>query len=90
MADDNPRDRLASLHAELTAAHSQDPEGRRSLGEVLPDLHRMVQGETKSDATPDPTLPGRLEKVAVQFEAEHPKLAQSVRSLVDLLGEVGI
>jgi hypothetical protein len=90
MADDNPRDRLASLHAELIAAHSQDPEGRRALGEVLPDVHRMVQGEAQPGTAPDPTLPGRLEKVAVQFEAEHPKLAQSVRNLVDLLGEVGI
>ena len=38
----------------------------------------------------DKSLPERLEKVAVQFEAEHPTLAASARRLVDLLNEVGI
>jgi hypothetical protein len=36
------------------------------------------------------SLVGRLEAVAVQFEAAHPTLAASARRLVDLLGEVGI
>jgi hypothetical protein len=36
------------------------------------------------------SLPDRLERVAVQFEANHPTLAASARRLVDLLGEVGI
>lgn len=35
-------------------------------------------------------LPDRLERIAVQFEADHPTLAASARRLVDLLGEVGI
>jgi hypothetical protein len=38
----------------------------------------------------DRSLPDRLEKIAVQFEAHHPTLAASARRLVDLLGEVGI
>jgi hypothetical protein len=31
-----------------------------------------------------------LERIAVQFEVDHPTLAASARRLVDLLGEVGI
>jgi hypothetical protein len=31
-----------------------------------------------------------LEKIAVQFEADHPTLAASSRRLVDLLGKVGL
>jgi hypothetical protein len=38
----------------------------------------------------DKSLPERLERVAVQFEAEHPTLAASARRLIDLLNEVGI
>jgi len=41
-------------------------------------------------SSPHGSLPDRLERVAVQFEADHPTLAASARRLVDLLGEVGI
>jgi len=37
-----------------------------------------------------PSLPDRLEKVAVLFEVDHPTLAASSRRLVDLLGKVGL
>jgi hypothetical protein len=43
-----------------------------------------------ADSSVDKTLPDRLERVAVQFEAQHPTLAASARRLIDLLSEVGI
>jgi hypothetical protein len=85
------RERLAKLHAELANEHRQDPATRQSLGEILPDLKRMVDQPTGSAAaSADKSLPERLERVAVQFEAEHPTLAASARRLIDLLNEVGI
>lgn len=36
------------------------------------------------------SLPDRLEKIAVQFEVDHPTLAASSRRLVDLLGKAGL
>jgi hypothetical protein len=85
------RERLAKLHAELAKAHEQDPAARRSLGEILPDVKRVVDEPAGSAASPaDKSLPERLERVAVQFEAEHPTLAASARRLIDLLNEVGI
>jgi Domain of unknown function (DUF4404) len=84
------RERLAKLHAELDDAHKQDPTARKSLGEVLPDVKRMVEEPNTGGPAIDKTLPDRLERVAVQFEAEHPTLAASARRLVDLLSEAGI
>jgi Domain of unknown function (DUF4404) len=85
------RERLAKLHAELDDAHQEDPATRQSLGEILPDVKRMVdQPAGVSDPAVDKTLPDRLERVAVQFEADHPTLAASARRLIDLLSEVGI
>jgi Domain of unknown function (DUF4404) len=78
-------ERLAKLHAELQSAHEQNPATRERLGEVLPDIKRLTE-----NGAGDASLPDRLEKVAVQFEADHPQLAGSVRRLVDLLAEVGI
>jgi hypothetical protein len=82
------RERLAKLHAELDDAHREDPATRQSLGEILPDVKRAVD-QAGGEAI-DKTLPDRLERVAVQFEAQHPTLAASARRLVDLLSEVGI
>jgi septal ring factor EnvC (AmiA/AmiB activator) len=85
------RERLAKLHAELAKAHKQDPATRKSLGEILPDVKRMVdQPQGSAASSVDKSLPDRLERVAVQFEAEHPRLAASARQLIDLLSEVGI
>jgi hypothetical protein len=85
MDENTVRERLAKLQAELQDAHQDHPETRGPLGEILPEVKRMAEGAAVSAA-----LPERLERVAVQFEAKHPKLAASVRRLVDLLGEVGI
>lgn len=84
------RERLAKLHSELANAHEQDPATRQSLGEILPDVKRMVDEPAGTAAPSYETLPERLEKVAVQFEAEHPTLAASARRLIELLNEAGI
>jgi hypothetical protein len=85
------RERLAKLHAELDNAHQEDPATRQSLGEILPDVKRVVdQPAGAANPAVDKTLPERLERVAVQFEADHPTLAASARRLIDLLSEVGI
>ena len=85
MEPESVRARLAQIHDELARAHESHPEAREPLGGVLPDVKRAAEGSPHDD-----TLPQRLEAVAVQFEAQHPTLAGSVRRLVDLLGEVGI
>jgi hypothetical protein len=85
------RDRFAKLHAELANAHQQNPATRQSLGEILPDVKRLVDEPAgAADPTVDKSLSERLERVAVQFEAAHPTLAASARRLIDLLNEAGI
>jgi hypothetical protein len=76
------QDLLAKLQREATEALRDDPKSRESLSGPMQDLDRL--SET------DESLPDRLERIAVQFEADHPTLAASARRLVDLLGEVGI
>jgi hypothetical protein len=89
MDEKTVRERLAQLHAELNDAHQANPGVRPGLNEILADVKRLAEG-SMAQRTADAGLPGRLEKVAVQFEADHPKLAGSVRRIVDLLSEVGI
>jgi hypothetical protein len=84
------REHLAKLHAELADAHQTDPKYRESLTEMMQDINRLIDKAGDSTASSDRSLPDRLERIAVQFEADHPTLAASARRLVDLLGEVGI
>jgi Domain of unknown function (DUF4404) len=90
MDQNSLRELLAKLHAELSNARGDDPATRQALEEILPDIKRMAERQG-ADALPrDTSLPDRLERVAVQFEALHPTLAASARRLIDLLAEVGI
>jgi hypothetical protein len=84
------RDLVAKLHGELTEALRQDPKSRESLSDMMKDINRLIDKPTVMPSSPHGSLPDRLERVAVQFEADHPTLAASARRLVDLLGEVGI
>jgi Domain of unknown function (DUF4404) len=93
-------DLAAKLHAEMTAALQADPKSRESLNEMMGDINRLIDTHSidhgltdkgaDAPASAQGSLPDRLERIAVQFEAAHPTLAASARRLVDLLGEVGI
>ena len=84
------RELVAKLHAEMTDALRADPKSRESLSDMMRDINRLVDEPPKSPGSVPGSLPQRLERVAVQFEADHPTLAASARRLVDLLSEVGI
>jgi hypothetical protein len=84
------RDLVAKLHGELTEALREDPKSGESLRDMMKDINRLIDKPSDLPSSPQGSLPDRLERVAVQFEAAHPTLAASARRLVDLLGEVGI
>jgi hypothetical protein len=90
MDNDSLRDHLAKVHAELAEALQADPKSRETLNDMMQDINRLIDKPTDSPASPHGSIPDRLERIAVQFEADHPTLAASARRLVDLLGEVGI
>jgi Domain of unknown function (DUF4404) len=95
-------DLAAKLHAEMTAALQADPKCRESLNEMMSDINRLIDtrsidhgltdkgADAPASTSTQGSLPDKLERIAVQFEAAHPTLAASARRLVDLLGEVGI
>jgi uncharacterized membrane protein YccC len=90
MDEKSLRDLAAQLHGELSEALRQDPKSRERLSDMMKDINRLIDKPTDLPSSPHGSLPERLERVAVQFEADHPTLAASARRLVDLLGEVGI
>ena len=89
MDKDSLRDLVAKLHAQLSDALRADPKSRASLSEMMQDINRLIDKPAEPSSAHG-SLPERLERIAVQFEADNPTLAASTRRLVDLLGEVGI
>ena len=89
MDQDSLRDLVAKLHEQLSDALREDPQSRQRLSDLMKDVNRLIDkpADPPSEAQ---SLPDRLERIAVQFEADHPTLAASARRLIDLLGEVGI
>ncbi|MEA3135044.1 MAG: hypothetical protein QOG17_2890 [Gammaproteobacteria bacterium] len=89
------RDQLMKLHEELSLVKHVDPGSKQLLGEIREDIKRLLEQSADASVASVPaaaprTLSDRLEKVAVQFEADHPTLAASSRRLVDLLGKAGL
>jgi Domain of unknown function (DUF4404) len=81
MDQNNLHEHLAKLRADLANAPQANPVSKQSLADAMKDAAANPQ---------DQTMPDRLEKLAVQFEADHPNLAAGARRLVELLAEVGI
>jgi hypothetical protein len=90
MDQDSLRDLVAKLHAQMSDALRADPKSRESLSDMMQDINRLIDTPAESPSAVQGSLPDRLERIAVQFEADHPTLAASARRLIDLLGEVGI
>lgn len=89
MDQDSLRDLVAKLHEQLSDALREDPKSRERLSDLMKDVNRLIDNPADPPSEAQ-SLPDRLERIAVQFEADHPTLAASARRLIDLLGEVGI
>ena len=85
---ENLRDLLARVHERLSGAESLGAESRELLVALTRDIERALKSPSGA-AAPEHPVP-RLEALAVQFEANHPSLAQVLRQLIDALGKAGI
>lgn len=85
MASDRLSTLLGQALVELRTCGSVDAETRRAAEAVLAEFHRLgiAQGHAQSTA-------GRLDALAVRFEADHPAAAAALRQLADQLGKAGI
>jgi len=93
---------LKSLHEELSAARRANPRNEALLGSITAEIRRLIDEAHDTAAAgaardlplvpddQDDSLADRLERIAVQFEVDHPTLAASSRRLIDLLGKVGL
>jgi hypothetical protein len=80
------RQLLTRVHERLGDSHAVDAESRKLLVTLTRDIERKLGQNAKPDAGPTSSL----KALAVQFEVDHPDLADALRRLVDALGKAGI
>lgn len=80
---------LESLHQQLIRTAAVDADTRALLITLVGDITRLL-GQSSLTADEHQTLTGRLDEVAVHFEAEHPALGSAIRQIIDTLGKAGI
>lgn len=86
MSEEGLRELLARVQQHLSAGAPLEADVRAQLGTLMRDIERTlgVAGGPAPQAAP------RLERLAVQFEASHPALAETLREFIDALGRAGI
>ncbi|HEX4050933.1 MAG TPA: DUF4404 family protein [Steroidobacteraceae bacterium] len=91
---------LRALHEELTRTARIDAGSHHLLQQLLGDMQRLlhdseVPGDTAAAAAAGAAGAAerprrRLEGLAVQFEADYPRLAGSLRQFVELCSRAGL
>ena len=82
---------LDELHGALESADSVDPSVHEPLREVMEEIGQVLEatGEER-EAAERPSLEGRVEEMALEFEASHPTIAGVLNRLTHLLSSMGI
>jgi Domain of unknown function (DUF4404) len=83
VAQEKLRELLARARERLTAGNL-DRDSQRMFSSVIRDIEIALGSGSAAAQAP------RLESLAARFEAGHPKLAETVRELVDALVKAGI
>lgn len=80
---------LISLHANLSATEKVDPELIALLQVLDSDIHSLL-GKSAPDSEQAANLAERAQAYAAQFAAQHPNIEATLRELSDVLGKMGI
>jgi len=88
------RETLATLHTEVDAAGTRDPEVRALLIAAVQQIATRLDAHASGAPAPAPTpAPGEaqdLAEVARHFEVEHPTVAATLRGILESLSRMGI
>lgn len=80
---------VQDLEQAIGEVDTLDPQAREALEQAARDIQQALAGATPS-GSPAPSVAGRLQEAARQFETSHPTLAGVLERIVDALGQLGI
>lgn len=86
-SQDEMRELLRELRAQLAGAERVDPILRDLLREVEEEIHDVLE---RPDADETRSLVDRLSDLALRFETDHPTIAGTINQLTHALSSMGI
>jgi len=87
MTDQNLREILERLHAELDRTKSLDEKGREMLRHLNSDIRELLE---RSGEEADESILERLQDSIDYFEATHPRVTQMLSEMMRILSNAGI
>jgi len=88
MSEQNIKDLLIELQAELEKAERVDQETLDLVRELDEDIHRLVDPD--SDLNDYDSVIDRANAIETRFAVEHPRAEQFLREIINALSRVGI
>jgi chromosome segregation ATPase len=83
----------AALIADLKAAIAELEAGTEEAADRVAELAGRIERRLDAEAElhdDDDTIREEIREGAVRFEADHPKLADALRRIVDAIGGIGL
>jgi broad specificity phosphatase PhoE len=90
MADEKLRAVVQEIQSELTRAEGLSPGARRSLEELVRDLHTLAERPAGSPPEDGDSLRERLADAVRRVEASHPVLSTTLGNVIDALAFFGL
>lgn len=81
---------LESLHRELAALDKVDDRTKQLLAQVTDDVGQVLERDEEVAADEVAASQDTVRNAILEFEAEHPKLAETLGRLADGLASLGI
>jgi hypothetical protein len=85
MSEESLRALVASLRSELARTHDLDADARDVLHSLAQEVEAVLQSPPTGSGAMEPGLRDRLADRVRELEASHPKLSETVGTIVDTL-----
>jgi Domain of unknown function (DUF4404) len=84
------KEHLKTLHQELTTIGAVDEDSQRLLEKIRDDVQFLLSHKSDAPLPRHATVKERLAESARHFNASHPALAATIRTVVNTLNTMGI
>jgi hypothetical protein len=81
---------LKNLHQELTTVDAVDEDSQKLLREIQDDVGFLIAHKGNGTLPQHATIRDRLDEAERHFDASHPALAATIRTVVSTLNNMGI
>ncbi len=90
MDDAEVKERLRALHAELKTTRTVDKDSEELLRQIVEDVRALLSHKGELSASQHAGIRERMAESARHFDASHPSLAATLRTVVNSLNALGI